>query len=179
MKTMNVFVGIMLMSMITLNGFSQKKEEITPLEITGAALLNDVRTSNYAVSVYLDGTKIDSLYKRNKRTVHFYVKYNQVYTFLFQKEGCKDKVLIVNTNIPQGLKEIHDDNFNFEVEMTEILAKKSEEIEDYPVAVLKICKEKESLTTSESYYKFTHQNWDLTTINIADTSPAWHTKKNK
>jgi hypothetical protein len=179
MKTMNVCVWIVVMNMITLAVFSQKKTKIYSLEITGAALLNDVRTNNYAISVYLDGHKIDSMYNGSKRPINFYVKYNEVYTFLFQKEGCKDKILIVNTIMPQGVKGIEDDSFNFEVEMTQALTKKSDEIEDYPVAVLKINKEVESLEASESYYQFTHQDWDLATINVTDASTAKQSKKNK
>ncbi len=179
MKTMNVFIWVIVMNIITLTVLAQKRPKISTLEITGAALLNDSRTNNYAVSVYLDGTKIDSMYNRTKNTVKFYVKYNQVYTFLFQKKDCKDKILIVNTIIPEGLKGMEDDTFTFEVEMTQALAKKSEEIEDYPVAVLNINKEEELLQASESYYKFTHQDWELTTINVSDVSPVKQTKKNK
>ncbi|MBI3518793.1 MAG: hypothetical protein HY062_05485 [Bacteroidetes bacterium] len=170
MKTINVFVCMIFMNITTLTVFSQKGSGVSQLEITGAALLNDSRTNDYAISVYLDGTKIDSMYNKSKRKIKFYVNYNQVYTFLFQKQGCKDKILIVNTIIPEGLKEMQDDTFDFEVEMTQSLTKNSEEIEDYPVAVLNINKKEELLQASESYYQFTHQDWDLTTVNVSDAT---------
>jgi hypothetical protein len=178
MKTKTVMMLMVLVNMIMLTGFSQKRLRKKPLEITGAALLNDSRTTNYAISVYLDGTKIDSMYNKSKKSIKFYVNYNQVYTFLFQKQDCKDKIIIVNTMIPEGLKSLNDDVFDFEVEMSQSLAKKSDEIEDYPVAVLKISKDKELLEASESYYRFTHQNWEVTTLNVAETLPAkGHLKK--
>ncbi len=179
MKARNIFVLIVLINAISLTGFSQKKNRKMPLEITGSALLNDSRTTDYAISVYLDGTKIDSLYNKTKKSIKFYVNYNEVYTFLFQKPDCKDKIVIVNTMIPDGLKYLQDDTFDFEIEMSQVLVKKGSEIEDYPVAVLKINKEEELLAPSESYYKFTHQDWDLMTLNVSDPSPKRTTEKNK
>ena len=157
MKKNNVFLLLVLVNTIALTGFSQKVIRKAPLEITGIALLNDVPTKDYAVSVYLDGTKIDSLYTKSKKTIKFYVNYNQVYTFLFQKECFKDKLIIVNTNIPEGLMGMQDNTFEFAIEMSQSLTKDISEIEDYPVAVLNINKEEELLEASKSYNKFTHR----------------------
>ncbi|MES2513171.1 MAG: hypothetical protein V4580_03470 [Bacteroidota bacterium] len=155
MKKINLFVLVVLLNSIALSGFSQKRIRKAPLEITGSALVNDIPAKNYAISVYLDGTKIDSLYTKSKKSINFYVNYNQVYTFLFEKEGCKDKIVIVNTNIPEGLKNMNEDVFEFEVEMSQSLAKNSD-TEDYPVAVLKINKDEEMLEASKAYHAFTH-----------------------
>jgi hypothetical protein len=156
MKKSNLYIVMMLLNIIAVSGFAQKRMRNAPLEISGAALLNDQQTKDYAISVYLDGTKIDSVFSKSKKSIYFFVNYNQVYTFLFQKAGCKDKIVIVNTTIPEGLKSMQDDTFDFAVEMSQALSKNSE-IEDYPVAVLKISKDEEMLEASKDYHKFTHQ----------------------
>jgi|GEM_PF-5774778 len=126
------------------------------LEITSSALFNDEKTSNYSISVFLDGHRLDSVYMKSKRPIHMYLDYNRVYTFLFQKENCKDKIVVLNTLVPEGLKGMQDETFNFQVEMTQTLTKNSPETEDMPVAVVMINKNEELLQASESYFKFTH-----------------------
>lgn len=162
MKTIGRFLLISVISSLTLTSVAQKKvKNVDLLEITGAALLDDQRVSDYAISVYLDGTKIDSMYTKSKKTIKFYVKFDNVYTFLFQKAGCNDKIVIVNTQIPKGLKSMDDDSFDFEVEMSQSLAKNAKELEDYPVAVLYIDKKEEALQASAAYNKFTHTNEEI------------------
>jgi hypothetical protein len=142
---------------IALTATAQKKVRNTnTFEISGVALLNDQRVGDYTVSVYLDGTRIDSMYSKSKKPLYFTLECNQVYSCLFQKKGYKDKIVIVNTKIPEGLKSIQDDSFYFEIEMTESLKRKSEEIEDYPVAIIMISEPDELLKASECYYQLTH-----------------------
>ncbi|MES2763507.1 MAG: hypothetical protein V4677_14935 [Bacteroidota bacterium] len=179
MKKINLYVLMVLLNTIVFTGFSQKRIKKNPLEITGAALLNDARTKNYSISIYLDGSKVDSIYTKSKSSLSFFVDYNHVYTFLFQKQDCKDKIVIVNTTIPEGLKGMKDDIFDFEIEMSQSLAKNTNETEDYPVAVLSINKEEEQLMASEAYYKFTHQEWEVTTLNVTENSLIKESKKIK
>lgn len=168
MKKVSFYVLMFLVNTIALTANAQSKnEEPAFMEISGRALMNDVKTKNYAVSVYLDGRIIDSMYTATKRPITFAVEYNQVYTFLFQKEGCEDKVVIVNTKIPEGLKSMQDNTFEFQVEMSETLTKKSKETEDYPVAVLMINKNDELLEISEDYYKLTHKEDGVTSSNVS------------
>lgn len=159
MKTFTSFALVILINAIALTANAQKKiKKQSTIEISGAALLNDVRIKNYSVSVYLDGIKVDSMFSKTTKPLFFTVVYNKVYTLLFQKEGCRDKMVIFNTYVPEGLTNIKDDSFDFEVEMSQCLLKENQEIEDYPAAVLLINKSTESLETSEAYYKLTHKD---------------------
>ena len=162
MKTIRKYLLIAMISSVAVTATAQKsKNKVELLEITGAALLNDQRVSDYAISVYLDGTKMDSMYTKSKKTIKFSVKFDNIYTFLFQKAGCSDKIVIVNTQVPKGLKSLDDDTFDFEVEMSQSLSKNAKELEDYPVAVLYIDKKEEALQASAAYNKFTHTNEDV------------------
>lgn len=167
MKTVNFSLIVMMLLLVPLFSFGQKDDmSEKTLEIKGAALLNDKRTSDYSISVYLDGSRLDSLYSKSKKTLTFYVAYDKVYTFLFQKEHCEDKIVIVNTKLPNGLNSLEDDTFDFEVEMSQALSKNTEELKDYPVAVLLIDKKQEILQASAAYNKFTHAKPKVITTKI-------------
>ncbi len=172
MKTLLKLILVLIFITVTLDSNAQKiRSKKDVLEITSAALLNNQRASNYAMSVYLDGRIIDSMYTKSKKTIKFYVAYNQIYTFLFQKENCLDKIVIVNTQLPKDMKSIQDDTFDFEIEMSQVLSKNSKELEDYPVAVLYIDKKEEMLQASAKYNKFTHTNADVITTDVNNTAP--------
>jgi hypothetical protein len=158
MKTFTTCALLILINAIAFTATAQKKiKRQSTLEISGAALLNDQRIKDYSVSVYLDGHKVDSMYSKTTKPLYFNVVYNKVYTLLFQKEGCPDKMVIFNTDVPQGLKNMRDDTFDFEIEMSQYLLKNTRETEDYPAAVLLINKQTESLENSETYHKLTHK----------------------
>jgi len=178
MKNFRHFALLVLTTLTVYTATAQKKiKRQSFLEITGVALINDVKIRDYNVSVYLDGVKVDSMFAKSVKPVFFTVAYNKVYTLVFQKYGCNDKMIIINTHVPQGLKDIKEDTFDFEIEMSQSLTKDSKEIEDYPVAVLLINKETESFESSENYYNFTHKEKEadpavfaeaLNRINLAD-----------
>jgi hypothetical protein len=167
MKTFLKIILMLIGCLIALSSQAQKNSKKSILELTGSALLNNTRTSDYSISVYLDGRIIDSMYTKSKRTIKFYVDYNQVYTILFQKQNCLDKIVIVNTQIPEGLKSMEDDSFDFEIEMSEVLSKKNKELDDYPIAVLYIDKFEEMLQVSADYNKFTHKNEEVITTEVS------------
>jgi hypothetical protein len=168
MKTIRKITLLLVVSTMTLTLNAQiKNSKKSALELIGSALLNNARTSDYSISVYLDGRIIVSMYTKSKRTIKFYVDYNQVYTLLFQKQNCLDKIVIVNTQIPEGLKSMEDDSFDFEIEMSEVLSKKNKELDDYPIAVLYIDKFEEMLQVSADYNKFTHKNEEVITTEVS------------
>jgi hypothetical protein len=167
MKSFLKIILILIGCLIALCSQAQKNIKRSALELSGSALLNNAHTSNYSISVYLDGRIIDSIYAKSKKTIKFYIDYNQVYTLLFQKQNCLDKIVIVNTQIPEGLKSMEDNSFDFEIEMSEVLSKKNKELEDYPIAVLYIDKFEEMLQVSADYNKFTHKNEEVITTEVS------------
>jgi hypothetical protein len=157
MKT--IIVLLVVFNTIVLTTFSQKKTSNSyegALEISSSALFNDEKTSCYAVSVFLDGHRLDSVFVKTRKPVHMYLDYDKVYTFLFQKDNCRDKIVILNTKVPAGLKAMQDETFDFKVEMTQTITRNCPETEDLPVAVVMINKSEELLEASENYFKLTH-----------------------
>jgi len=83
--------------------------------------------------------------------------YNFVYSILYKKEGCKDKIVIVDTRIPQGLKRMSDNTHEFEIELSQKFVRQTIETEDFPVAILFIDKHEKMLVLCESYHEFMHR----------------------
>lgn len=167
---MKFCVLLIMVNVFVLTGLAQKKQNIdNVLKITGTALLNNQRVSDYSVSIYLDGTRIDSTYTKSKKSIKFYAAYNKVYTLLFQKENYKDKIVIVNTQLPDGSILMKDDRFDFEVEMFQVSSKNNKELEDNSVAVLSIDK-KEQILQASTDYKFTHSDPKAIKTNRLDTA---------
>lgn len=157
MKTLKLISFIIVVIVFANKVYAQKNNLLkSNLQVKGTALLNDNPTSSYTVSVYLSGKKIDSMYCKSKRPTFFSLNYNNIYSICYQKENCKNKVIIVDTRIPKGLKELEDDTHDFEVEMSESLVKNSSETEDFPVAILLIDKREKMLVLCESYHQFMH-----------------------
>ncbi len=168
MKTLKSYSLLTILFVIALNSNAQKnnKNFYNALEISGSVLYNDQKTNKYSISVYLDGIKLDSIYTKSKRSKPFFLNYDKVYTFVFQKENCTDKIIILNTQIPEGLKRMKDETYNFDVEMSQTLIKHSADTEDFPVAVVRINKSEKLLEASENYHKLTHKETEMSSLNV-------------
>lgn len=139
MGKLNYFVFFILINTIGLTATAQNivKKQNT-VKITGAALLNNIHIEDYSVSIYLDGTRMDSIYTKSKSPIKMVLPCNQVFTLLFQKQNCFDKIVIVNTKTPSSLKKNQELFYAFEVEMIQTFNESSVSFEDYKVAVLMI-----------------------------------------
>lgn len=126
-------------------------------EISSSALFNDEPTKNYGILVYENGIMKDSVYMKKTKPLNLVLEGNKVYSIVFKKENCPTKVVIVNTEIPKGVKEIiNDEPFNLQIEVSPEITKLKKEYDDYPVAILMFNKKKKLLMASENYYQLTH-----------------------
>lgn len=157
MKTLVKIILLLITCIIALTVSAQKNNKYGFLEITPTVLLNDKHISDYAISIYLDGYRIDSLFISSKKKAKFYVKFDTTYTFLCQKTYCSDKIVIIDTKTSQDLKSKKSNRFNFQVEMLQSLSNKSSDSMDYSVSVIYIDKNK-ALDESEDFNKNSHLN---------------------
>lgn len=132
---------------------SQNKVEF---DINASALYNDEATIDYSVIVYEDGTKKDSIYVKKTKGVKITLASNKVYSIVYKKQDCPDKLVIVNTELPLNFEEETQDPFELQIELSSKNKRINREYADYPVAVLIVNKTKRLLMASESYYKLTH-----------------------
>lgn len=158
MRKMNCYIFIILINII---GIAATAQVSSNLEIAGAALLNSEHVGDYSISVYLDGSRIDSIYTISKEPVKLSLPSNHKFTLLFQKQHCDDKIVIVNTKISSDLVKVQANNYKFKIELSQTLNKNSKYFERNQVAVLEINEKDELLDTSKSFDKFTNKELEI------------------
>lgn len=125
-------------------------------EINASALLEDKITSQYSILVLLDGQLKDSIFCKKAKPIVLSLEGNKIYSVVFKKANYPEKLVIVNTKNPSGVRELSEDPFNLQIELSTTQTSIKQELIDYPVAILMINKKVKSLMASEKYYQFTH-----------------------
>ena len=131
-------------------------QTIKTVEINASALVDDKSTDNYSIVIYSDGVLKDSIYNKKTKSVNLALESNKLYSVVFKKANYRDKIVIVDTKIPSGLRELHEEPFELQIELSQSATVKPDLI-DYPVAILTVNRKEKSLMASETYHKFTHQ----------------------
>jgi len=130
--------------------------QIKTLDIKASALVEDKNTDNYSVIVYSDGILKDSIFMKKSKAIDLSLESGKLYSIVFKKANYADKIVIVDTKIPSGLRELIEDPFELQIELSQSTTVK-QDLSDYPVAVLTVNKKEKSLMASETYHKFTHE----------------------
>jgi hypothetical protein len=143
------FLGILFFSL-------NLKAQSNVFEINASALLEDKITSKYSILVLLDGQLKDSIFCKKEKPIVLTLEGNKIYSIVIKKENYPEKLVIVNTKNPSGVRELSDEPFNLQIELSPTLTSIKQELMDYPVAILMVNKKVKSLMASEKYYQFTH-----------------------
>ena len=81
---------------------------------------------------------------------------NKLYSLVFKKATYSNKLVIVDTKIPSGLREMVEEPFELQIELAKTSATLKEDLTDHPIAILMVDRKEKSLMASENYYKLTH-----------------------
>lgn len=130
--------------------------QIKTVEINASALVEDKAIGEFTVLIYQDGQLKDSVYSKKAKAITLSLESGKLYSVLFRKANYPNKLVIVDTSIPSGLRELVEDPFELQIELAQISQSLKTELTDYPVAVLTVNKKEKSLMASENYYKLTH-----------------------
>lgn len=125
-------------------------------EINASALLKDKITNQYSILILLDGQLKDSIFCKKEKPILLTLEGNKIYSIVFKKENYPEKLVIVNTKNPSGVRELSEDPFNLQIELSPSKTSVKQDLIDYPVAILMVNKKEKSLMASEKYYQFTH-----------------------
>lgn len=154
MKT--IFRKLIPSTALLLSAFQINSQVINAVEVNASALINDKSTDKYSIVVYNDGQLKDSIYNKKSKAITLSLETNKLYSVVFKKENYPDKLVIIDTKIPNGLRELTEDPFELQIELTPNTTTLKKDLYDYPVAILQVNKKVKSLMASESYHKFTH-----------------------
>lgn len=132
------------------------KAQIKVVEINASALVDDKAIGDYSILIYNDGNLKDSVYCKKSKAVTLSLESGKLYSIVFKKATYNNKLVIVDTKIPSGLRELVEEPFELQIELAKVPESLKKELADYPVAILNVNKKEKSLMASENYYKMTH-----------------------
>jgi hypothetical protein len=155
MKTSLRFIFPIIFILFTFS-FNSYSQQIKVVEINASALVEDKNTDHYSILIYSDGQLKDSIYCKKTKAITLSLESYKLYSIVFKKANYSDKVVIVDTKIPSGLREMVEEPFELQIELAKNATSKAELI-DYPVAILSVSRKVKSLMASENYYKLTHE----------------------
>lgn len=147
--------SLLVLSITLTFSFNLYSQSIKIVEINASALVDDKNTNNYSIVIYSDGILKDSIYNKKSKSVNLALESGKLYSIVFKKANYDDKIVIVDTKIPSGLSEMHEEPFELQIELSQSTTVK-QDLRDYPVAILKVSRKEKSLMASEAYHKFTH-----------------------
>lgn len=154
MKT--VLQKLLPFAALFLSTYQMNSQAINVVEVNASALVEDKSTDNYSIVVYNDGQLKDSIFNKKSKAITLSLESNKLYSVVFKKANFPDKLVIINTKIPSGLRELTEDPFELQIELTQNTTTLKKDLYDYPVAILMVNKKEKSLMASETYHKFTH-----------------------
>jgi hypothetical protein len=132
------------------------KAQIKIVEINASALVEDKAIGEYTILIYNDGNLKDSVFSKKSKAVTLSLESGKLYSVLFKKASYPNKLVIVDTHIPSGLRELVEEPFELQIELAKVSETLKQDLADYPVAILTVNKKEKSLMASENYYKLTH-----------------------
>lgn len=150
-KLLKVF-SVFSFVLISLNSTAQ----IKIVEINASALVEDKSVGEYTILIYSDGQLKDSIYCKKSKAMTLSLESNKLYSLVFKKATYSNKLVIVDTKIPSGLREMVEEPFELQIELAKTSATLKEDLVDHPIAILTVDRKEKSLMASENYYKLTH-----------------------
>ena len=148
LKVLSVFSFVL----ISLNFSAQ----IKIVEINASALVEDKSIGEYTILVYSDGQLKDSIFCKKAKAMTLSLESNKLYSLVFKKATYPNKLVIVDTKIPSGLREMVEEPFELQIELAKKSTTLKEDLTDHPIAILMVDRREKSLMASENYYKLTH-----------------------
>jgi hypothetical protein len=130
--------------------------QIKVIEINASALVDDKAVGEYTILIYSDGNLKDSVFSKKSKAVTLSLESGKLYSIVFKKATYYNKFVIVDTQIPSGLRELVEEPFELQIELAKVSETLKQDLADYPVAILTVNKKEKSLMASENYYKLTH-----------------------
>ncbi|CAN5399770.1 hypothetical protein BH09BAC5_BH09BAC5_01890 [soil metagenome] len=152
---MNTKLLFFLPALLCITGLQAKshpimaKENQANVELSFKLKDHGKKIGDYYVLIYCDTNAADTFFVHKGKVAYLDLDYNKDYTIRYEKEGYKDRVVIVHTSIEKK-GPLKDMKFDYEIE----LIKENEPgntLADLPVAVIRYDKCKKRFDYSKKY----------------------------
>jgi hypothetical protein len=126
MKTSILIFAIILVNVFTLKTTAQnRKSHFKSVQISAKVMYYNEAMMDYAVIIYSEGIKVDSIFIDDSEEFNMLFFVNQSYTFVFKKMGYQSKTIVVDATLPEGLKTLSKKATKIEINMTPTLGNSS------------------------------------------------------
>jgi hypothetical protein len=141
------------------------------LEVSGSASIYGKRMKDVTILLYKGDRLIHTLAASKKEVNNFLLEENTNYTLRFTKPGCADRLICIDTHIPEGIDLSPLFHFDFDLDMIPESEIQNKTIADFPAGLIYYDTESEkfetSATYSESLKSINHQpvngkGWEVT-----------------
>lgn len=151
---------IICFTAFSLGAFSQKPTKIheTPentLEISSLLTAKGKIVNNYTITLLCDGVEIWKKEIKKSRPVYINLEPNKVFSLLYSKPGYADKIVIVNTELPD-IRLSRNMFFEYDIELDPAHSTQKGEFHDYPVALIRYNTKANEFSYSQSYFSEVH-----------------------
>jgi hypothetical protein len=128
----------------------EPQDSIPNLELSFKLTDEGKRVSDYYLLIYCDTNAADTVFVEKGKVAYVYLNFNHNYTLRYVKQGYRDRILIVRTDIA-SMVHFKTMRFDYEIE----LVKKDEEANTYadlPVGIVRYDKHKNKFDYSRRYH---------------------------
>ena len=126
MRNSILILAIILVNLFTLRTTAQnRKSHFKSIQISTNVMYYNEAMEDYAVVIYSEGVKVDSMFIEDREDFNMMFFVNQSYTFVFKKVGYETKTIVVDATIPEGLKSLSSKATKIEVNMMAMLGNES------------------------------------------------------
>jgi hypothetical protein len=113
--------------------------------------------NNYRIILSYEGGYTDTINcPGGLRKIFTTLKKNEIYTLIFQKEGFENKMVVIDTRMPDSVDTTFPFVLDFEIEVHPSCSRQFSELSDFPVAYYRFYSGQEDFYYSEKYHRITH-----------------------
>lgn len=139
--------------------FAQEVEHHPTFKISGLLTDHYKKLRDYQVILSYEGGFTDTIsIGKSNRPIFITLKRNEVYTLVFHKAGYHDKMIMINTTLPDSVDTSMPFELSFEIEMHPNKSRLHPDYIDFPVAIYRFERKEEDFDYSKTYHLTTHKN---------------------
>jgi len=105
------------------------------VELSSQLRFQGKKVSDYTLIIYCDSLAPETLYVEKAKVIYLDLQYNHNYTLRYLKDGYRERVLLVNTNV-DAKTALRDMDFDYQIELVPQNAP-ANTLGDLPVAIVR------------------------------------------
>jgi hypothetical protein len=157
---MRAFLFLLVFS-VFINVFAQETndEQFLAFKLETALTAGQKEISDYQIVLSYDGGFTDTVnIEKSGRRIFISLQKNEIYTLIFHKDGFDEKMVVLDTRMPDEVDTTFPFDLSFEIEMHPNHSRQYTEHLDFPVAIFRFYDHDDKFDYSKKYHLLTQKN---------------------